>query len=585
MVDLPDHAIIIGGLEHWSGTGHQVHEERLEIKIQTLLNVPAIRLFAPPVDSGDPSALRTGVTAWQFPEWFVAQGDEIRRDGFRSRPMVHRQALRAGKYLGNDRKTYRVIPIRFVQACSNGHISDINWHDFAHEAKGDCRRQLWMDEIGTSGDLGDISIRCECGQKRSLVHTQRTAERPTPLGYCKGQRPWLGPASQEKCGGDDGPNLGNRLLIRSASNSYFPQLLSVISIPDQDERVRKAIAPVWEDFLLYVENAADLSRERKKAKVAAALEGLSDEAVLKEIKRRKGGVFEPPKSIKQVELETLLSAEQEIGSDVPEGDFYARRVSLDERRKGPMGKVERVVLVHRMREVVAQVGFTRFEAAITDIDGELDLGVRRAELATDVSWLPAVENRGEGVFVVLKQDAIANWRKSASVQKRETQLNQGFTAWQRKHPGSQAVFLGATYVLLHSLSHLLITAVSLECGYAASSIRERIYVSDAGSGILLYTGSPDAEGTLGGLAAVGRRVAEHLRTAIELGRLCSNDPVCAQHGPDNRQEERFLHGAACHGCLLIAETSCERRNEYLDRALVVPTVEGLGAEFFREETV
>jgi len=169
--------------------------------------------------------------------------------------------------------------------------------------------------------------------------------------------------------------------------------------------------------------------------------------------------------------------------------------------------------------------------------------------------------------------------KSASVQKRETQLNQGFTAWQRKHPGSQAVFLGATYVLLHSLSPLLITAVSLECGYAASSIRERIYVSDAGSGILLYTGSPDAEGTLGGLAAVGRRIEEHLRTAIELGRLCSNDPVCAQHGPDNRQEERFLHGAACHGCLLIAETSCERRNEYLDRALVVPTVEGLGAEF------
>ena len=70
--------------------------------------------------------------------------------------------------------------------------------------------------------------------------------------------------------------------------------------------------------------------------------------------------------------------------------------------------------------------------------------------------------------------------------------------------------------------------------------------------------------------------------ALELGRLCSNDPVCAHHEPDNRQEERFLHGAACHGCLLIAETSCERRNEFLDRALVVATVEGIGAEFFRE---
>ena len=295
---------------------------------------------------------------------------------------------------------------------------------------------------------------------------------------------------------------------------------------------------------------------------------------------RKAVAGGPLKSIKQLELETLLSADEEIGNDTPDGGFYARRVKLDAARKGAMAKVDRVVLVHRMREVVAQVGFTRFEAAMTDINGELDLGVRRAELATDISWLPAVENRGEGVFIVLNQDAIAQWRKSEAAHKREVQLSQGFAAWQRMHPGSQAVFLGAPYVLLDSLSHLLITAVSLECGYAASSIRERIYVSDAGSGILLYTGSPDAEGTLGGLAAVGKRIGQHLRTALELGRLCSNDPVCAQHHPDDRQEERFLHGAACHGGLLIAETSCERRNEFLDRALVVPTVEGAWTRIF-----
>jgi hypothetical protein len=68
-----------------------------------------------------------------------------------------------------------------------------------------------------------------------------------------------------------------------------------------------------------------------------------------------------------------------------------------------------------------------------------------------------------------------------------------------------------------------------------------------------------------------------------LGRLCSNDPVCAQHNPASREERRYLHGAACHGCQLIAETSCEVMNEHLDRALVVETVEGLGAEFFGDE--
>jgi hypothetical protein len=134
--------------------------------------------------------------------------------------------------------------------------------------------------------------------------------------------------------------------------------------------------------------------------------------------------------------------------------------------------------------------------------------------------------------------------------------------------------------MLHSLSHLLITAVSLECGYAASAIRERIYTGESGYGILLYTGTSGSEGTLGGLVQVGKRIEYHLMNALEIGKLCSNDPVCAQHQPNNKQEDRFLHGAACHGCLLIAEPSCERRNEFLDRALVTDTVEGLGAEFF-----
>jgi hypothetical protein len=139
--------------------------------------------------------------------------------------------------------------------------------------------------------------------------------------------------------------------------------------------------------------------------------------------------------------------------------------------------------------------------------------------------------------------------------------------------------------MLHSLSHLLITSISLECGYAASAIRERIYASETGYGILLYTGTSGSEGTLGGLVEVGRQIEHHLTKALELGRLCSNDPVCAQHEPSNPQEDRFLHGAACHGCLLIAETSCERRNEFLDRALVVNTVEELGSEFFPDDLI
>jgi hypothetical protein len=134
--------------------------------------------------------------------------------------------------------------------------------------------------------------------------------------------------------------------------------------------------------------------------------------------------------------------------------------------------------------------------------------------------------------------------------------------------------------MLHSLSHLLLTSLSLECGYPASSLRERVYAGEAGYGILIFTASPDADGTLGGLVEAGRQLRRHLRAALDLGQLCSHDPVCAQHNPANLNEHRFLQGAACHGCLLISETSCEQHNDFLDRALVVPTVASLSAELF-----
>jgi hypothetical protein len=240
------------------------------------------------------------------------------------------------------------------------------------------------------------------------------------------------------------------------------------------------------------------------------------------------------------------------------------------------------VKVYRLREVIAQVGFTRFEAAVSDVNGELDVNVERASLSIDQQWLPAVENRGEGVFLGFRQEAIQSWLERPSVQARTQQLLNGFNAWAKAHPGSGAKFPGPAYVMLHSLSHLLITSVALDCGYAASSIRERIYALSSGYGILLYTASPDAEGTLGGLVETADRMDRYLRTAVELGQLCSNDPVCAQHQPDSLQEERYLHGAACHGCLLLAESSCERRNDFLDRALVVPTVDSDGAAFFED---
>jgi hypothetical protein len=578
MVDLPDHSVIIGGLDNWSGArDRQIFEDRLAAKVAKLLHMPSVDFFAPPADKDDPNAQITGITAWLFPEWFIAQHEvNLPGSAYRSRPLVHRSDLQSGRY-ELDRQKHKVVPIRFVQACSRGHVSDIHWRVFIHGKAPTCTRTLWLDERGTSGELADIVVRCECGLSRELSVTTKRDD--VPLGFCNGPRPWLGNYAGEPCGGPGGTPKPNRLLIRSASNSYFAQTLSAISIPEANSAVKQAVDRVYQDYLLVAESEDDIRKERKKAKVSSALEGLSDADVWREVQRRQLGVAPPVQGIRSAEIETLLSAD-EIGEDKSGSLFYARAVK-PLRSEGPMRHVSRVVKVHRLREVVAQIGFTRFEASVPDVNGELELGVERAALSLNENWLPAVENRGEGVFIGIKRESVDEWLKRDAVKHRAEQLSRGFQAWKAGQPsGSQATFVGVEYVMLHTLAHLLITAVSLDCGYAASSIRERIYAVPAGLGMLLYTSSPDAEGTLGGLVETADRMPHYLGNALSLGELCSNDPVCAQHQPDRKEEERHLLGAACHGCVLLPESSCERRNDYLDRALVIPTVDGDGAAFF-----
>jgi len=580
MVDLPNHAVLIGGLDTWFGGGDEIVEPRLTEKLKQLFDPPleSLQLRTPPPDNDEATGVRSGITAWQFPEWFIAQDvDGEKTSGFdRSRMLVHRKRLTNGKYIDDQRKKRTVVPVRFVRACPNGHLGDIDWYYFCHGEKTDCRRRLWIAERGTSGDLSEVYVRCDCGARRSLKDAVGRAG--GALGRCDGNRPWIGPYSKEGC---DQPS---RLLIRQASNAYFAQLMSVISLPDRNAGTREAVESVW-DFVGHVTSVDELEYERRKPRVRKALEGIENEAVLDEVKVRLGKSAENVKSAKQAEMETLISQQDEIGEDRPDGTFLARNLPRREWDAPWMRDVERIVLVHRLREVMAQVGFTRLEAVSPDIDGELEMEVRRAPLAEEISWLPAIENRGEGIFIQFRNEAVEAWEQRKAVHARGQRLLGGYESWKSERPGAKKKFVEAggmlPYVLFHSFSHLLITSLSLECGYPASSIRERIYcVPDVGYGVMIFTGSSDAEGTLGGLIQAGRRIHHHIRSALRIGELCSNDPVCAQHEPASPLEKRFLQGAACHGCLLISETSCELHNDFLDRALVVPTIDNLGAEFF-----
>jgi hypothetical protein len=248
--------------------------------------------------------------------------------------------------------------------------------------------------------------------------------------------------------------------------------------------------------------------------------------------------------------------------------------------------IDYVVLCERLREVNALIGFTRVEPP-EETSGAEDAPAR-APLATGtIEWVPATEVRGEGIFLRFNAKKLASWLSRQRVQERTQQLlaaHRAFRSARRLDP-PDARFPGALYVLLHSFAHILIRELALECGYSAASVRERIYASRHGespdmAGILIYTAAPDSDGTLGGLVELGRahNLGPLIERALRRAAICASDPLCAEHNPN--AHDRSLHGAACHACSFVAETSCEIGNRYLDRAFIVPTSNQEELSFF-----
>jgi hypothetical protein len=249
----------------------------------------------------------------------------------------------------------------------------------------------------------------------------------------------------------------------------------------------------------------------------------------------------------------------------------------------------RTVLAERLREVRAIIGFNRIMSRGEFTEAEVDGDERRAPLSRGPErWIPAVEVRGEGIFLQFREEAIQAWLGRQEARAHEQRFRDGHRQWRRfRHlQPPDAAFPGLRYVLLHSFSHALLRQVAIECGYSGASIRERIYsrgagdASDAMAGILLYTAASDSEGTLGGLVALGEPdvLGRLIEGALATAGLCGSDPLCAEHLPTI--DPKSLHGACCHACLFASETSCERGNRFLDRAVLVPTICGSGAAFF-----
>ncbi|RME01410.1 MAG: DUF1998 domain-containing protein, partial [Bacteroidetes bacterium] len=453
---------------------------------------------------------------------------------------------------------------------------------FVHDGEPCASPLLRLQEFGPSGEARDLEVSCDtCGKRRRMAEAfgDKNQENLPP---CRGRRPHLREYDAE-CG------RKMRTLTLGASNTWFPVVYSSVAIPVDSGKLPKLVDENWAAFK-DVTAFVIVSYLRSQGKLGEAAE-YSDEEIWEAIETRRrqdAGEIPPPSEqpdLKAPEWQVFTQFNPQLNGE----DFRLRPVSPPPQYRD---YIDQVMLVERLREVRAMVGFTRLDAMGELTDPDLSVPVEPAPLARQMpEWVPASEVRGEGIFIQFNEEKIAAWEQQTAVDQRAAQFVEAHQKWRlaRFIEPVEAGFPGMRYVLIHSFAHALMRQLALESGYSAASIRERIYArptqKEGGpmAGLLIYTAAPDSEGTLGGLVSLGQPdvLERHIAQALEAMRLCASDPLCAEHPPS--LDGRTLHAAACHACQLAPETSCERGNKYLDRSLLVPTVERGDLAFFKDE--
>lgn len=586
LVDLPHLSALVMGLESWQiGHATEIIEERLLAAVRSILGSQVNHLYAPPLDESPSGQAPIGVPVVAFPRWLVCPACRllapIESGLFALRTQAYRPDRTWYYHKNCSKNSYAAaLPSRFIIACEHGHMDDFPWHEFVHRGK-ECRRSvLRMEEQGPSGEPSTVVIRCDvCHEKHSMAEAFSSEEESNFRPTCTGRSPHLRGAPRQPC-----PAGQARTTLLSASNTWFPLAYSLLSLPVAADQLGQFVQIHWEN-LREAESAADVKAARKFVpKVRQVFAEYSDEDIWQKIQEQRSGdasTVVKPGELKLPEWQVLIRPQSAPASP----DF---QISAAEIPPEYDHAIEQVVLVERLREVQALTGFTRIESLSDYTEEEklpqehiMPLARKRPE------WIPASEVRGEGLFIQFREQAIQNWLARPELQAHNQRFFEAHKDWRaaRHLDNPEANYPELRYVLLHTFAHALMRQLSLECGYAAASLRERIYAqgpSKAGgpmAGILLYTAASDSEGTLGGLVSLGHELGYHIAGSLEAMQYCASDPLCAEHLSFN---DHTLHGASCHACLFAPETSCERGNKYLDRSVLIGTVETGKLAFFEE---
>jgi len=571
-------SVIVSGLDEWdqsagyTGKGLSHPQTISEPRLQKILGVQGFRL--PPVVLKDEDGNYINgerIPGIRFPAWLhCPQCHTLKRAGkWQEFPGDPARYCSECSY-GRD-KPVHVIPVRFISCCEKGHIDEFPWYWWANH-KGNCKNTERFILKSSGAGLAGLILTCpDCKASRSMdkCFNRDAFEGKLP---CSGSRPWLGDRQS-------GCDATLRALLRGASNVYFSALASSLDIPPWADRIQQQLG------VLDWNRLAAASHDQKRMDIIRANDlaeriGISPESLLQSVNNRLAMLqMQSDETLRFDEYQAFLSG---MHDDPVEFEVRDEEVPAELRQF-----FRRLVRVSRLREVRAIRSFTRLKPpADWRATGSLNfapLSIQRKD------WLPAIEVRGEGIFLELNPETLKTWEHERGKQpfwsERLKSVNDSYNSEfvQRHGPGVPIPrTISLRFILLHSFAHALMRQMALSSGYSTASLRERLYCDVTPremAGVLIYTASPDADGTLGGLSRQARpaRMLELVVNGIQAMAWCSSDPLCID-GFMSRTEP--LNPAACHSCLLAPETSCEEYNRLLDRALLVGTPQGRSAGFF-----
>lgn len=551
VVDAVKDSVTILDIPYWKKRGKKIIDGRLA----SYLNVDAFYMPR--------TSFKHDIPVVTFPYWHVCSKCKRLFDARESIESNLDKYLRYG--VNCPECNWRAYPARFITICENGHMSDFPWRWWVHRGDTDCKGKMKIYSIGHTSTLADMWVECSCGAKRSM--SGATQAQNFEGVYCSGMHPFRPHSKHEHC---EKPVIPSQ---RGASNVYFAVTRSAISIPPWINPLYNLIDGHLRDIELLrdvIGEKEGVNKAYEKFFTAYAREEF-DEAYERRMKNIKEF-----KEIKRMEYEAITHHDDPTYQSNKK-HFKAEEDPLPEYFKRYF---KRIIRITRLREVRVLLGFTRVDAPDPDADADEQPNVVYLTKGKDERWLPAVEVNGEGIFIEFNKQTLEKWLRNTEVKHISEKYAASYRAYCESKAWTIKVDRNAVYVLMHTFSHLLIKQMAMSSGYSSSAIRERIYFDGKMAGILLYTGSSDKEGSLGGLVELGTadQMTNLMRDAFQEALVCTNDPECMNTLPVGKNS----NGAACHSCCMVSETACENGNRMLDRGLVVPLAEREETSYFRE---